>query len=195
MSKIGKKEQLILNRIARKKLSKVGDITALEQAKYDIKNIPNGMTPAFETPEELETAIKQYVNEQKERNKPLTITWLALSMGLNRDILLSYAKKDKFTRIVNKWKQQILANTEESLIEKGTFTPWQIFYLKNNYKESYQDKIEVENKHSGSISLVELSRLADQMNESNVIEGELIEQSEWNDKELAEVPPLESDAS
>jgi len=42
----------------------------------------------------------------------------------------------------------------------------------------------VDNKHSGSISLLELSRLADTIDERDVIEGELIDD-----------PPIEDNAS
>ena len=69
----------------------------------------------------------------------------------------------------------ILKYTEQMLISRDKFTPWQIFYLKNNYKQDYQDKIEVENKHSGSISLVELSRLAENLDERDIVEGEIVD--------------------
>ena len=131
----------------------------------------------YETPEQLETLIAGYFEEVEQKKEHPTITGLALNLGIDRQTLLNYNKKDNFVGIINKAREMILKYTEQMLISKDKFTPWQIFYLKNNYKQDYQDKIEVENKHSGSISLVELSRLADTLDERDIVEGEVIEEN------------------
>ena len=69
----------------------------------------------------------------------------------------------------------LLEQVEQNLTDKSKFTPWQIFYLKNNYKQDYSDKIEVE--HSWQVSLVELNRRAMMLEECDIVEGELIEET------------------
>lgn len=175
MTKIGKKEQLILNRIARKRLQDFKqDPNTLAPLQQELNTIPNWRPPLYKDPEELETLIVGYIKEQEERKKPLTITGLALSIWIDRGTLLDYKKKDNFAHVINKYRSLILARTEEDLVSRDKFTPGQIFYLKNNYKQDYQDKIEIDNKHSWSISLVELSRLASTISDGDIIEWEIL---------------------
>jgi hypothetical protein len=185
MSKIGKKEQKILNSIARKKLKDFENTPLAEKVRNDLDNIRAWQPKAFETPEEMETAIMEYIEEQKQRNKPLTITWLALSLGIDRQTLINYSRKDKYFDVVNKRKQYLLSSVEENLTDKATFTPWQIFYLKNNYKQDYQDKIDFDG-NVNITSLVDLHKLAD-----NIIEGEIIEEPTQDNISLQEGTPQE----
>ena len=178
MPKIWKKEQLILNRIARKKLSKVEDIKDLQEAKAEIKAInPNGGCPAkYNSLEELETLMLEYFSEVKQEKSHPTITGLALKLWVDRQTISDYAKKDMFAPAIRQAKQFILNYTEQLILSKDKFTPGQIFYLKNNYKNDYKDKIEVEGNLNHSISLVNLHNLSQNISESDIIEGEIVEE-------------------
>jgi len=183
MSNIGKKEKKILLQIARKKLDSVKDIKLLQQATKEINEIKPWQPKAFESPEAMETAIQEYIQKQEMAWKWLTITGLALALWIDRQTLINYSKKDEYFAIVNKYRQVLLEQVEQNLTDKTKFTPWQIFYLKNNYKQDYSDKVEVE--HTGSISLVELNKRAMMLEDADVIEWEILEDESSN------VPPSE----
>lgn len=174
MSKIWKKEQRILNRIARKKLSKVEDIKDLQEAKHALANIPLWTPPKYSNPQELESLIVEYFNEVKEEKAHPTITGLALKLWVDRQTISDYAKKDEFAHAIKTAKQFILNYTEQLILSKDKFTPGQIFYLKNNYKDDYRDKIEVEGNLSWTISLVELHNLSQNIPKADIIEGEIV---------------------
>jgi len=95
---------------------------------------------------------------------------------MDRQTLLNYNKKDQFLDIIKKYRQVLLSQVEENLTDKAKFTPGQIFYLKNNYKDDYKDKIEVEGNLSHSISLVNLHNLSQNISESEVIDSEMLEE-------------------
>ena len=177
MPRIWKKEQLILNRIARKKLSKVEDIKDLQEAKAEIKAInPNGGCPAkYNSLEELETLMLEYFSEVKQEKSHPTITGLALKLWVDRQTISDYAKKDMFAPAIKKAKQFILNYTEQLILSKDKFTPGQIFYLKNNYKNDYRDKIEVEGNLNHSISLVNLYNRSQNISDSEIIDSESLE--------------------
>lgn len=175
MPKIGKKEQKILNAIARKKLDSVKDIKDLVKASDSLENIPNWRPALYNTEQELQILIDAYFKEADDKKEHPTITGLALKLWIDRSTLLDYSKKDKFSFPIKEARQKILNYTEKLLLSKDKFTPGQIFYLKNNYKNDYQDKIEIDNKHSWSISLVELSKLANELPEWEILDGELLE--------------------
>ena len=174
MPRIWKKEQLILNRIARKKLSKVEDIKDLQEAKAEIKAInPNGGCPAkYNSLEELETLMLEYFSEVKQEKSHPTITGLALKLWVDRQTISDYAKKDMFAPAIKQAKQFILNYTEQLILSKDKFTPGQIFYLKNNYKNDYKEKIEVAGNLNHSISLVNLYNLSQNISDSEIIDSE-----------------------
>lgn len=170
---IWKKEKKILQAMWRKRLKTLTKEDII-QSNTAIENIPNWRPAIYSTSEELDTIIEWYFAKVNTNKQHPTITGLALELWIDRQTLLNYDKKDKFMGSIKKARQQILAYTENMLVDKATFTPWQIFYLKNNYKQDYQDKIEIDNKHSGSISLVELSRLANNLDEMDILEWEIL---------------------
>lgn len=148
----------------------------VEQAQTEIQQIKPWPLAKYQTTEQLEAEILEYVNKQTEAKQPLTITGLALALWIDRHTLLDYKEKDWFAPIVNKAKQFILNYTEQLLLQKDKFTPWQIFYLKNNYKNDYSDKVEVE--HTGSISLVELNKRAMQLQDCEIIDWEEVAETD-----------------
>lgn len=170
MTKICKKEQLILNRIARTKMRTLKDNPIIQQAVTEIQAIKPWPLARFSTEEQLETEILAYIEKQKQENKPLTITGLAITLWIDRNTLLKYSKKELFGSVITKYKQVLLEQVEENLTDRAKFTPGQIFYLKNNYKQDYSDRVEIE--HTWSISLVELNKRAMMLEDCDIIDSD-----------------------
>jgi len=80
-----------------------------------------------------------------------------------------------FAPAIRQAKQFILNYTEQLILSKDKFTPGQIFYLKNNYKNDYKDKIEVEGNLNHSISLVNLYNRSQNISDSEIIDSESLE--------------------
>ena len=86
------------------------------------------------------------IRKVKTKQKPLTVTGLAVALGTSRDVLLDYEttyseKYPEFSNTIKEAKEQIKAYAEESLF--GTNTAGVIFSLKNNWR--FKDKYETEN--------------------------------------------------
>ena len=86
------------------------------------------------------------VRKVKTKQKPLTVTGLAVALGTSRDVLLDYEttyseKYPEFSNTIKEAKEQIKAYAEESLF--GANTAGVIFSLKNNW--GFKDKYETEN--------------------------------------------------
>lgn len=86
------------------------------------------------------------IRKVKTKQKPLTVTGLAVALGTSRDVLLDYEttyseKYPEFSNTIKEAKEQIKAYAEESLF--GTNTAGVIFSLKNNW--GFKDKYETEN--------------------------------------------------
>jgi len=104
-----------------------------------------GRPPLFNTPEELQDRITDYLANCKNEEKPKTIQGLANALGMCRDTLQEYAKKGEFSVIVKQARNFIIENVEEMLFT-GQPAAGPIFWLKNN--AGYQDKQEI--AHTGA---------------------------------------------
>ena len=99
----------------------------------------------YKTQEDLQKGIDKYFKDCDEKEKPYTMSGLALSLGVERKTLVNYGNKDLFYSQIKEAKQRVQAQLEENaLVGKGNaiFT---IFNLKNNY--GWKDNIEVNNNN------------------------------------------------
>lgn len=106
----------------------------------------------YKTEEELAKGIEAYFNMCDEKEKPYTISGLALSLGIDRATLVRYGDRDLFATQIKNAKQRVQAQLEENaLTGKGnpTFT---IFNLKNNY--GWVDKQEIDNKTTNRVTII-----------------------------------------
>ena len=94
-----------------------------------IFSMPVGQPLKFKTPEELQDKVNEYFADCDKREKPYTITGLALFLDTTRETLLDYEKRDAYTDTVKRAKQRVELAYEERLIEKGR--SGDIFALKN----------------------------------------------------------------
>ena len=114
-----------------------------------------GAPPKYETPEELEKEVEQYLSVTPPQN--LTITGLALYLGFeSRQSVYDYEEKEQFTYIIKRAKLFIEHAYELKL--SGNSPTGAIFVLKNM---GWRDKTEVD--HSGGIKLSKPSWFDDAM--------------------------------
>ena len=104
---------------------------------------PNGRPRFFKSVEEIETKIKAYKEYLEEKGKPPTIAGLAYYLGIDRQSLYNYEKKDEFFDTIKKYRDWVMMNLEESGVEKGNGG---VIFLLKNY--GYRDKQEVAVEHS-----------------------------------------------
>lgn len=116
---------------------------------------PGGRPPFFETPEEMEALIEEYIKQNTDENKRLTITGLALHLGFcDRDSIYYYEKKPEFYHIIKRGKLLIENGYENNL--HGTVPTGSIFALKNmGWKDSQDVNLNADIKNT-NISIEEL---------------------------------------
>lgn len=99
----------------------------------------------YKTEKELQKGIETYFNMCDEKQKPYTMSGLALSLGIDRTTLVRYGDRDLFANLIKNAKQKVQAQLEENaLMGKGNAV-FTIFNLKNNY--GWRDQVEVKNEH------------------------------------------------
>ena len=97
----------------------------------------------YKTEEELSKGIEEYFEDCKKREKPYTMTGLAVWLGIDRTTLINYGKKDKYSTLINKAKDRVEQQIEENYLD-GTFnTTAAIFNLKANYKWDDGNKVQI----------------------------------------------------
>lgn len=106
-------------------------------------NVGNDYALKYKTEEQLSKAIDNYFEECDKKDKPYTITGLALSLGIDRRTLTNYSNKAMFFPLIKNAKLKIENQLEESLYRLGN-NSGVIFNLKNNY--GWKDTLEVESK-------------------------------------------------
>lgn len=94
----------------------------------------------YKTQEELQKGIDAYFKECDEKEKPYTMSGLALSLDIDKDTLTNYGKRDLFSEQIKRAKLKIEQQLEESLYRLGN-NSGVIFNLKNNY--GWRDTFEV----------------------------------------------------
>ena len=97
----------------------------------------------YKTEEELQKGIEAYFNMCDEKEKPYTMTGLALSLGIDRITLINYGKRDLFFTLVKEAKERVQAQLEENALMGKSNSTFTIFNLKNNY--GWRDTVEVKN--------------------------------------------------
>lgn len=80
----------------------------------------------FKTPDELQAAVDDYFAN----NERVTLSGLAVHLGIGRRTLYEYNDRDEFSHIVKKAREKVEAKYEERLIYESTPTGV-IFALKN----------------------------------------------------------------
>ncbi len=121
--------------------------------------MPAGRPLKFSSPEELQAKIDEYFHSFDEgginRDKPITITGLALWLGTYRDVLCDYQEKDEFSNTIKTAKLRVEQYAEERLYSGPATGP--IFALKNFGWKDTQDHNLGGQKDNPIVSEVKLS--------------------------------------
>lgn len=135
----------------------------------DILDNKVGRPLKFKTNEELEKAIAEYFEYCEKSSKPMTMSGLAVGLGVNRQTLLNYSKDEEFFGTIKKAKAVCERYAEEYLFS-GKHVAGAIFNLKNNY--SWKDKSESDINVTKTLDLVGLLRAVNERrknkNETNL---------------------------
>ena len=118
---------------------------------------PVGRPLKFKSIKDLDEKIDAYFKEMDEKERPYTITGLAVALDTNRETLIDYQNSDDprkqiFSDAIKRAKIKIHNYTEESLWRNGIQTGM-IFNLKNNW--GWKDRSEIDNTTDLNIQWVE----------------------------------------
>lgn len=107
----------------------------------------------FPTPQDLQDACDAYFKNCDAKEKPYTITGLALWLGTDRDTLLDYKNGKHGDEYSYSYKEALMKchNFAEERLYGDKQVAGVIFNLKNNY--GWKDKQEVENSGESSITV------------------------------------------
>jgi hypothetical protein len=105
-----------------------------------------GRPPIFETAEQMQAAIDQYYLDCDARKVPLTMSGLALAIGMSRGQLSVYEGRDAFTDTIKHARARVENQLEEGLLTRERQVAGHIFNLKNNF--GWKDVQEVEHTHT-----------------------------------------------
>jgi hypothetical protein len=128
--------------------------------------MPAGRPPLYKTVEDMEMLIESYFKECDSRTRsiysvkrdevltipnpePYTMSGLAYRLGMNRQTLLNYSKKDKFIGTIKKARDRVEMDIERRMNDKETFTPGLIFNAKNNF--DWRDRQELTGADGGPV--------------------------------------------
>ena len=155
------------NRLKHAKL--VASMTHMEETPQ--KNL-GGRPFKYKTVEELEKAVEEYFaycdNRTKEIHseklgdmivpdpEPYTMAGLAYHLGMTRQTLFNYKRRDKFGEVIERAKLRIEADLERRMSNKETFTPGLIFNLKNNF--GWKDRHDVTSDDKPIIPLFDYTK-------------------------------------
>ena len=121
---------------------------------------PPGKPLIFKSVEELEEMIRKYYERCELKEKPLTLSGLAVFLGIDRKTLYNYSIKDAYFPTIKVAKDIIQADMEERALNGQSNATFSIFALKNNYGWQNVDKIESENVNTNKN--IDLSSLTDE---------------------------------
>jgi len=139
-------------------------MTLNEEIEKEYAKHPGGRPLKFKTPEELENAVNQYFAECEVKEKPKTMSGLALALGIDRKTLVNYSNKDEYFHTIKRARQIVEQQNEEMLVSgKGSATGI-IFNMKNNF--GWVDKTEQENRVILKQALVEFGDGQSQSNDT-----------------------------
>ena len=108
---------------------------------------PFGRPMLYKTAEELEKRINEYYDRCEEKEIPLTISGLAVWLGMNRRTLTNYSHREKFGYLIEEARNRIEASMEEKMLMNKINVTGAIFALKNHYKWTDRQEVQTTNEN------------------------------------------------
>ena len=113
----------------------------LKQGMLKVQGFNGGRPALFTDPVELQGKVDAYMQKCEEEKIVPTIAEMAFFLGIDRQQLYSYHKKDAFSYIIEKARQYIFGKQERRLANTNTNAGGLIFLAKNY---GYNDRQEIE---------------------------------------------------
>ena len=130
----------------------------------------------YKSEKELAEGIEAYFEDCNNRKKPYTMSGLAYSLGIDRNTLINYGKRDLFFALVKNAKDRVQQQIEENAMD-GTFnSTFSIFNLKANYKWDDGNKVDVNINHP---NVEKIDEIVDNSN----LEGVMYEANKHNEND------------
>jgi hypothetical protein len=98
------------------------------------------MRPRYETPEEMASIIKEYIDEKMSKDEVLTIAGLANRLQIDIETLRAYSKKDQFTGVLKSMRLRLLESYEKKMLNDPRSFQALKYYLENNFASLYSSK-------------------------------------------------------
>lgn len=117
-----------------------------------------GRPLAFSTVAELEEQIQKYYERCELKEKPLTMSGLALWLGISRQTLVNYGYKDEFFDTIRIARDMVQADMEERALGGKSNATMSIFSFKNNF--GWVDKQEVTSNNINTNKNIDMSSLS-----------------------------------
>lgn len=144
-----------------------------------------GRPRKFESPEQLQELVDKYFKDCDKREvehfskkfglvkvkdpEPYTMSGLAYALGVDRETLLNYEKRDEFLGTIKRARDMVHRDVERRLMEANSTGA--IFNLKNNF--GWKDKTEQdittggEQIQSGAIGAEAMAKFTEFLNQSS----------------------------
>lgn len=115
-----------------------------------------GRPVKYKTNAEVQEVVDRYFNECDLKDKPYTMSGLALELDISRETLCQYTNKDEFSDTLLRARQKVQSYAEGQLYRTQGTVNGVIFSLSNNF--GWSSKSETESKNINAT--VDLSGLS-----------------------------------
>lgn len=121
-----------------------------------------GRPKLYNSVEELEKDINNYFKMCDKREKPYTMSGLALALDMSRQSLINYSKDEEFFDTIKKAKQRVETQLEENALFNKANPTFTIFNLKNNFNWKDKQEHEISNNEEINNQLINIANLLNQ---------------------------------
>ena len=121
-----------------------------------------GRPKLYNSVEELEKDISDYFKMCDKKDKPYTMSGLALALDMDRKTLINYSKDEEFFHTIKNARQRVEAQLEENALFNKANPTFTIFNLKNNFNWKDKHEHEISNSEETNQQLINIANLLNQ---------------------------------
>lgn len=116
----------------------------------------------YDSVEKLQKDIDDYFKMCDKKEKPYTMSGLALALDMSRQSLINYSKDEEFFDTIKKAKQRVETQLEENALFNKANPTFTIFNLKNNFNWKDKQEHEISNSEETNKQLINIANLLNQ---------------------------------
>ena len=113
----------------------------------------------YDSVEKLQKDIDDYFKMCDKKEKPYTMSGLALALDMSRQSLINYSKDEEFFDTIKKAKQRVETQLEENALFNKANPTYTIFNLKNNFNWKDKQEHEISNIEETNKQLINIANL------------------------------------